>query len=151
MLMKAELLKTISEHFASIVPLLHKKMFRNFPMEKIPLQLTRSNKEVLFSLFEIRRASVTELCNLLHISGPNMTPLIDKLVKFKFLCRKPSEEDRRVVQIEITNEGDLFCKEMKLLLQQQIESNLDSLDDEDLIVLRESLISLKKIIMKIDT
>jgi DNA-binding MarR family transcriptional regulator len=126
-------------------------MFRNFPMEKIPLQLSRSNKEVLFSLFEVRSASVTELCNLLHISGPNMTPLIDKLVQFKLLSRKPSEEDRRVVQIEITNEGDLYCKELQLLLQEQIESNLDSLDDEDLIVLKESLISLKSIIMKIDT
>jgi DNA-binding MarR family transcriptional regulator len=106
---------------------------------------------VLFLLFEIRRASVSELCNLLNISGPNMTPLIDKLAQLNLLSRNPSAEDRRVIQIEITAEGDSFCKEIQLLIHGQIESTLDSLNDDDLIVLRESLFSLKSIIMKIDT
>lgn len=147
--MKNELLDTIPEYFVAVMPLLKKKIFRTFPIDKMPLQLSRTNLETLFVLFEMRRTTVSELSNQLHISRPNMTPLIDKLVQHKLVERKTNEEDRRVIQIEITAEGDQFCKELHGLLLEQIKSKLDSLENEDLIELKKCMISLKSIVMKI--
>jgi len=148
--MKNELLEVISEHFATaVLPLLHKKIFKAIPVDKLPLHLTPSNVDVLFLLFEMRSATVSELCNHLKISRPNMTPLIDKLVEYKLVERKTSEEDRRVIQIKITELGDQFCKEGQIFIRNHIKSTFATLENDDLIALKECFATLKTILMKI--
>ncbi|BBI36312.1 MarR family transcriptional regulator [Cohnella abietis] len=147
--MKADLIDTISHYFLTDVRLLRKKLFTSFPTDKIPHHLTRSNLEVLFVLFELRRTSVTDLCNRLCISRPNMTPLINKLVQHDWVERQTSSEDRRVIQIAITTKGDQFCKEIHELLLSQIKLRLESLETEDLIELKRCMDSLKSIAKKI--
>jgi len=147
--MRTELLDTVSECFMTAVPLIKKKLFRSFSLDNIPFQLSRSNLEVLLSLYELRSASVTELCNQLRISRPNMTPLIDKLVNHELAERTTSTEDRRVVKIAITSGGDQLCKELQKKLTEQIRLKLDSLNDDDLLELRKCMASLQSIASKI--
>src|SRR5690554_4607528 len=110
--MKKEVLDSISEHFTVIFPLFHKKIFGQISADEMTLQLSPTNIHVLFILFELRSATVSELSNQLKISRPNMTPLLDKLIQFGLAVRKTRENDRRVIQIDITDEGDKLCKEM---------------------------------------
>ncbi|RED58070.1 MarR family transcriptional regulator [Cohnella lupini] len=148
--MNAEIMDTISESFVTVVPLLKKKLFRTFPIDNMPYQLSRSNLEVLFALYESRTSTVSELSNLMHISRPNMTPLVDKLVQHELVDRRTSNEDRRVIQIRITDAGDRLCKEMHERLMNQIKSKLDSLEHDDLIELQKCMVSLKSIALKIN-
>ncbi len=148
--MNAEIMETISESFVTVVPLLKKKLFRTFPIDNMPFQLSRSNLEVLFALYEARTATVSELCNQMRISRPNMTPLVDKLVLHELVDRRSGAEDRRVIQIRITAAGDQLCKEMHERLMNQIKSKLNSLEHADLIELQKCMISLKSIALKIN-
>ncbi|QJD85393.1 MarR family winged helix-turn-helix transcriptional regulator [Cohnella herbarum] len=147
--MRTELLDSVSESFVTAVPLIKKNLLRSFSIDHIPFQLSRSNLEALFSLNELRSASVSQLCNHLGISPPNMTPLIDKLVINGLANRTTSTEDRRVVQIEITEDGEQLCIDLQRRLAEQIRSKLDSLSDEDLIELRQCMRSLRNIASKI--
>jgi DNA-binding MarR family transcriptional regulator len=147
--MRTELLDTVSECFVTALPLIKKNLFRSFSIDNIPFQLSRSNLEALFSLYELRGASVSQLCNQLGISPPNMTPLIDKLVHNGLASRMTSTEDRRVVRIEITADGERLCMDLQKRLTDQIRSKLDSLSDEDLIELRKCMGSLRNIASKI--
>lgn len=94
--MRTELLDSVSESFVTAVPLIKKNLFRSFSIDHVPFQLSRSNLEALFSLNELRSASVSQLCNHLGISPPNMTPLIDKLVLNGLANRMTTEEAGQV-------------------------------------------------------
>jgi len=149
--MKNELLEEISTNLVSVIPSLHKQVFKSFPMDRLPLNLARSSTEVLLMLDEMRSTTVRELCKQMQISGPNMTPLIDKLVQNKLVNRKPDEEDRRVIQIEITPEGDLYCAKMREILMDVIKEKFASLHDEDLIELKKALVTLSSVLMKMNS
>ncbi|WP_239615694.1 MarR family winged helix-turn-helix transcriptional regulator [Cohnella mopanensis] len=147
--MRAELLDTVSECFLTSLPLIKKKLFRSISLDNIPFQLSRSNLEVLLTLFELRSASVSELCNQLRISRPNMTPLIDKLVRHELAERTTSTEDRRVVRIALTANGERLCQELRKSLTERIRIKLGSLEDEDLLELKKCMGTLQSIASKI--
>lgn len=93
---------------------------------------------------------ISKIGKALYISKSNMTPLIDKLVKDKMIKRIRSREDRRIVNIEITEEGEKFMHEAKEVVEESIKENLKNLDENDLDILNESLENIRKLIFKIE-
>lgn len=148
--MKTDLSDSISESFVTVVPLLHQKLLRTLPLDQMTLNLSPTSFYLLRSLYEKRKATITELCNHMRVSRPNMTPLVDKLERHQLARRQPAAEDRRVVEIEITAEGDRYCREMRRKIVTHIHSKLDSLDAEDLAKLEQCLDTLKSIALKIE-
>ena len=64
------------------------------------------------SLYPQRNINHTNCVNLLEISKPNVTPLIDKLIVLGFVQREPDQSDRRVIKISITEAGRRYTDEM---------------------------------------
>ncbi|MGF7118989.1 MarR family winged helix-turn-helix transcriptional regulator [Methanobacterium oryzae] len=93
---------------------------------------------------------ISKIGKELHISKPNMTPLIDKLVNDKMVKRIRSEEDRRIVNIEITEEGKKFMIEAREVVEENIKENLHNLNENEFETLYESLENIKKIVLKIN-
>ncbi|RKP51682.1 MarR family transcriptional regulator [Cohnella endophytica] len=147
--MKTDLSDSISESFVTLVPLLNQKLLRNLPLDQMALNLSPTNFHLLRALYEKRKATITELCNHMRVSRPNMTPLVDKLVRHGLVRRRPTAEDRRFVEIEITEEGDRHCREMRQMILKHIHSKLESLDEEDLAALEQCLNTMKTIALKI--
>ena len=94
--------------------------------------------------------ATSEIGRQLYISKPNMTPLIDKLVKDNMVKRIRSEEDRRIVYIRITDEGKNFLIEARNVVEKNIEENLSNLDEKDLKKLNTCLENIKRFVMKIN-
>jgi DNA-binding MarR family transcriptional regulator len=86
----------------------------------------------------------------LHISKPNMTPLIDKLVEDGWVKRLRNDKDRRIINIEITDEGKKFLLEARKVVEENIKENLSNLNNEELETLNESLENIKKLVLKIN-
>ncbi|MFC5403490.1 MarR family winged helix-turn-helix transcriptional regulator [Cohnella soli] len=147
--MTSELRQSVSEGFINVVPLLYKKLMRTLPTDDKSPSLPRSSFEILRILNERRKTSISELCTLMHISRPNMTPLLDKLEELELVSRRPSEEDRRVTEVVITAEGEGYCSRLRALILEQIRSKLESLGDEDLAELQDCLATLTRIANKI--
>ncbi|WP_355316390.1 MarR family winged helix-turn-helix transcriptional regulator [Paenibacillus jiagnxiensis] len=98
----------------------------------------------------MRHSTVSELSKQLNISRPNMTPLLDKLVKYELVSRKPSETDRRVVEVEITRQGDELVREIGERLMLDIRERLSGLPEKDLVQMCSCLNELKTILLKLD-
>lgn len=119
-------------------------------MDQMKYHLSPTNMEVLIRLYELRSSTVSELSGQLHISRPNMTPLVDKLVQFGLVDRKTSQEDRRVIQLDITEEGDRHCRSMCQCFADQLREKLVSLEESDLVELNSCLFRFKSIVAKMD-
>ncbi len=149
--MNEPILVNISENLLGILPLIGKKIIApKLVASNLRYPLTSSNVQVLFILWEIRRSTVSDLSKHLHVSRPNMTPLIDKLVEYGLVERIQSESDRRVIDVSITPSGDELCLEIRDSMIETVQKRLTVLEEEDLTQLNESLNQIKSILMKVD-
>lgn len=71
--------------------------------------ITRIQWIILYYINEGRSISQRELAHLMHVKDSSVGRLIDRLERDGLLLRKRSEEDRRVINVEMTHEGkELF-------------------------------------------
>ncbi|GGC78102.1 MarR family winged helix-turn-helix transcriptional regulator [Undibacterium terreum] len=57
--------------------------------------------------------SQTELAHKLGVEDPTMVSMIDRLVKAGFVIRQPSQTDRRVKLVVLTDEGNALYRKVK--------------------------------------
>ena len=94
-------------------------------------------------------SSISDIASSLCISKPNMTPIIDKLIKEDLVCRQEDCNDRRIIRIQLTQKlyeiANAHEKNLKNILLDKI-SNLDS---EDLSNMGDLIVNLNSIINKL--
>jgi len=54
--------------------------------------------------------TVSEIADILHISRPAASKNVDKLVRSKMVKRKTTEEDRRTMDVSLTDKGNTFVQ-----------------------------------------
>lgn len=69
--------------------------------------LSGSQRIVLRALVDQGAHQVTEVANLLGVTLSAATGLVDRLVKSKLVVRERDQNDRRVVWVKVTPEGEL--------------------------------------------
>ena len=106
--------------------------------------------QILGILITFGPLPISKIGRKLYISKPNMTPLIDKLVKDGMVKRSRSDKDRRIVNVEITEEGKKFLLESRKVVDENIKENLKNFDENELKTLSESLESIRKLSLKIN-
>jgi len=82
-------------------------------------------------------------------SKPNMTVIINKLIKDGLAERLGDVTDGRVVIVTITDKGRDFIKAKKLEMKESLKKNLGLLQDEDLSSLCSALEEVNRIILKV--
>ncbi len=133
-------------------PLFYRRIKTSMNMEK-SLKYGKSDGyyQILGMLITSGPLPISKIGKQLHISKPNMTPLIDKLVKDEMVLRIRSEDDRRVINIEITEKGKNFLIEARKVVEENIKENLSKLNEKELETLNESLKNIKNLVLKINT
>ncbi|HAN09079.1 MAG TPA: MarR family transcriptional regulator [Clostridiales bacterium] len=101
--------------------------------------ISPSHVYTLITLRELGTLSVSEIGRILCVSKPNMTPLINKLIKENLIERTPSISDRRIINISLTSDGRIFLDGITKNMLHNIQSKLSLLSNEDLQLLNESL------------
>ena len=91
---------------------------------------------------------MSEIGRLVHISKSNMTSLIDKLVENGLAERLPDKNDRRVINIAITDKGTELLKDWRKYSNNEIKKNLSALSDEDLEKFYDSIENINDILKK---
>jgi MarR family 2-MHQ and catechol resistance regulon transcriptional repressor len=131
-------------------PLFHRIIKNTINHEKV-LKYGRAEGyyQILGILIDLGQLPISEIGRKLYISKPNMTPLIDKLVEDGCVKRSRSDEDRRIVNIKITEKGKKFLFEARKVMEKNIKENLSNLDENEIKILNESLENIKKITLKI--
>lgn len=145
--------KKIVENILIYYPMFYRKIKRSINHEK---RLKYYNKpvgyyQVLGTLINTGSSlSISEIGKMLYISKPNMTALIDKLVKDGNVKRSRSSEDRRIVKVGITEEGNKFLIEAQKIVEENIKENLSNLDKNEVKTLNDSLENIKELLIKMN-
>lgn len=93
--------RELTKNLYAMIPVINHKLFRELPSTDIPKQQLR----LLHVLSHHENMPIKHFCEKMHISKPNMTKLVDQLMSEGWVNRSHSEEDRRVVLLNLTEEG----------------------------------------------
>jgi len=143
-------LELLIDNILYVLPLINKKLMKpivNLLKEEIPPY----HFQVLQILLEQGTSTVSEIANILCVSRPNMTPLIDKLIKDGLVSRSSDAKDRRIINISITEEGRKLGLENVQLFKNKLRSKISLLPEEDIKCFLESLENVKNIINKLES
>ena len=94
--------------------------------------------QVLLSLTEHSSLTVTQLSRITGIVMPNITPLLDRLLSLAIISRTPSEQDRRMVFIQVTESGRAFLKTILNELSAHLLNEQYNFSPEKLVEIRDA-------------
>ncbi|NLB22457.1 MAG: MarR family transcriptional regulator [Clostridium sp.] len=103
----------VTSYLFDLMIILHKRVFNPLTLSKA-IHLTPSQFSVLFYLRRRDNSSVTDVAKYFKISKPNMTPILDSLVKKGYLERNRDENDRRIIRLSLTPSGKVFYEDLKV-------------------------------------
>lgn len=128
---------TLAEKLLAIGPIINKKIIR-FDIQSNET-ISINQLMVLGTLHEYGSLCVSEICKKLFISKPQMTIIVDKLVKIDLVYRIYNNEDRRTININLTEKGNEYCKNLLETFKENLRHKLITLSDEDLTTLLNSV------------
>jgi len=85
----------------------------------------------------------------LLVAKAQMTHLIDKLVDLDFVKREMCSDDRRTINLTLTEKGRKMLEEQDSLVINAMEDNMAALSEEELEVFSSSLRNLRDILFKL--
>jgi len=91
-------------------------------------------------------ASVSALANCMRVSRPNISRAVDDLVNNGLVNRKRNPDDRRNIQLSLTDKGKKMIKNLHNKYGGILVEQFSILSDEELRVLSSALESMKKVI-----
>ena len=93
--------------------------------------------------------SMSELGRKICVSKPGMTFLTDRLINDGKLERTYDTNDRRIINLSLTQDGKDFMRKHRIEEKDEIKKNLSKLSDAELDTLCESLGKIREIFMKV--
>lgn len=87
---------------------------------------------VLQTLFIQSPLMASEIANELKVSSSHITAVTDRLVGKKYIQRVRSDSDRRIVYLEITEDGKEIASRMEKIKNEYLEKKFANLTDDDM-------------------
>lgn len=139
-------LDDIIEDLFYVLPIIHKKLLK-IDAARLPVGVSLSRLHI--GIMGISREEgplpISEIAARLLIPKPQMTLLINHLVKAGLVEKRSDERDRRVSDIALTAEGRTVLERCDQYLEDNVREKLGFLGEEDLAELSLSLRKLKDI------
>jgi DNA-binding MarR family transcriptional regulator len=126
-----------------LLPIFHKKLLR-MDLGGVPGELTRHHFAIAGMIGQ-GQITVSEMAKLLAMPKPQMTHLIDQLVDMEIVERHPCTEDRRVVNLALTEHGRTLFREVKQKVKENMKIRLACLTPEELTEMSHALETLRNI------
>jgi MarR family transcriptional regulator, 2-MHQ and catechol-resistance regulon repressor len=145
--MDDERLNQIADDIYLFFPLFRKKLFKHKKRPKHN-RMPHSYYHILKVLNKRGELPMSEIGRMVYISKSNMTSLIDKLVENGLAERLPDENDRRVINIALTEKGRDMLKDWRKHSNNEIKMNLETLSEEDLERFSDAIKTIKGILNK---
>jgi DNA-binding MarR family transcriptional regulator len=106
------------------------------------LQLTPADIRTIYRIGQSRRERMTNLARNLRLTVGTLTVTIDRLVEKGFVVRQRIEEDRRVVEVHLSQKGAEVFEEIVRVRRLIVEKLLHKLDEEERQFLAKILLKL---------
>ncbi|MCU7552087.1 MarR family transcriptional regulator [Chitinophagaceae bacterium LB-8] len=103
------------------------------------LNLTIEQWSVLYHLWKEDGKSQQELCNATFRDKPSITRLVDNLERSGLVKRVPSENDKRINKIHLTEHALLLHEQTMLLAEETLKEALEGVPAEQIDLCKEVL------------
>lgn len=134
---------TILKDLILLLPIFHKKLLR-MDMGGVTGELTRHHFAIAGMIAQ-GKMTVSEMAKILGTPKPQMTHLIDQLVDMGIVERHPDTEDRRVINLALTDHGRTLFREVKEKVKENMKIRLSGLTPEELSEMSHALETLRNI------
>jgi len=137
----------ILENMLVISTVMHKKLLR-LKFDGFANGLTRIDLAIMGELSQTNM-TMSELAKALMMTKPQCSHVVDPLVRLGIVERHPVTNDRRLINLELTEKGHKSLKEMKLKVKESIKNRLASLTTEELFKMSSALETLRNVADKL--
>lgn len=104
---------------------------------------TALQREALKFLLKVPEATVGDLATEMHISMSSATQLVDRLEKLQFAKKKTDRQDRRIIHVSLTYEGEQelerLSRHLKIMLT-KVFSKVPEKDIKELLRINKALL-----------
>ena len=114
-------------------------------IKNLAVDFSHQHFAVLKLLEENKYLYITEFVDILSITKPQMTALIEKLIKMGYVNRTNDQNDRRKIYISATEKGSLITSKINEAVDNHIDTFLLKLSQNELETLENGLIILQKL------
>lgn len=111
---------------------------------------SHSQCKVLYALGFKGALTMSELSNMLSVEMSSATVMVDELVAKELVERTRDEQDRRVVRVSLTKNGQEKFKMLKEQLKKNIGAILDKISENKQKILIEAFEQLYKILTEVE-
>ncbi|EQC51302.1 MarR family winged helix-turn-helix transcriptional regulator [Bacteriovorax sp. DB6_IX] len=102
----------------------------------------------IIALTQSGKSTVSEIAEMMHISRPAVSKLVESLVTDKYLLRHTDEEDRRVIHLTATTKGKKKFQKVRHLASQMFIENLEGLNPLEIKELSQALSILENFVLQ---
>lgn len=114
-------------------------------IKNLEVDFSHQHFAVLKLLEENKHLYITEFVDILSITKPQMTALIEKLIQMGLVNRTNDSKDRRKIYISATKKGSLITAKINKAVDNHIDTFLLKLSQEELKTLENGLRILQKL------
>lgn len=129
--------------------LVAKKAYEALP--PLPEGIKPIYHRVLNLLFQNKEMRVSELSDALDMQLPNMTKLINEMAEKGFVQKVRSNEDKRAVYIQITEEGTRYFQNHVFVYRKKLQKEFEELDENDCYTMIQLIHEIQKKIQRVYT
>ncbi|MFC2011918.1 MarR family winged helix-turn-helix transcriptional regulator [Chloroflexota bacterium] len=145
---KDNIINSVAEDLFSTMPLIGRSIRRKLvktALTHFDENIAPPHFEIMKLLQEAETLHVAEIGERLQIARPQMTHLIDKMVELDIVDREISTEDRRMINITLTEKAKRILDEHDSVIRNAAREILSGLNDTELQDLSTSLHKLQRI------
>jgi DNA-binding MarR family transcriptional regulator len=149
--MKNKVRDSLVEDLLSIPPLVQRIIRRKLLKANVNVKVDISPPlfHIMCIVGEEGPLHIAEIGERIQVPRPQMTHLIDRLVKMGMVSRETGTTDRRTINVSLTTEGRGAIDDYKKAAKSIVKMQLSGLTDDELGDLSDSLVRLRDILSKL--
>jgi DNA-binding MarR family transcriptional regulator len=137
----------VIDHLFHIMPVMRKKLLK-MHMGETTGNLNHLQFAIMGILMEEGKTA-TELAKMLVIKKSQMTHLINQLVELDIVKRRPDVKDRRVINLALTDHGNVLIGNMNQKIRKTIKDKLSGLTSEEVTEILKALETMRNVVAKL--
>jgi len=138
--------KQLAENIFAMVPILHRRVYSKIP------KIGHSNRKLrlLHMVNHHRNRPMKQFSEKMYISKPNLSRLVDELINDGLIVRVQDDKDRRIVLLDITEEGKKVVNEKYQKITLELTKVFDVYTEEEVKELNMHFEAINTLLNKIE-
>lgn len=141
--------ESIAARALTTFPLFMHKVFHDFQPDSREFNLNKTHMKALMVIYIENSPHMSKVCSHMNMEKGSLTPVIDNLIEMKLLQRKRNSEDRRKVNLYLTDQGRKLVLENLHRAHRHILDKMKHLPEEEVQRFKNALLDLHDITLKL--